>query len=250
MALDLCDYEQRTRDAVQHFWRTRKAAADNQVASGKSDQGTRGSVTAGKHMDGFCKLFVDLAKANGLPSEAIVTRGPLLTLPGYFRPAKNWDLIVINEGRLVAAIEFKSQVGSIGNNANNRAEEVLGLGVDLATAYREGAFGQGVPQPFVGYMFLLEDSLVARRDGQDLNLRFPVFAEFHNASYAERYDLLCRKMVHEKIYTAASVILAASSASATGDYSEISPGSSLGGMVTAFAGHIASEAARPKGIVT
>ncbi len=38
---------------------------------------------------------------------------------------KKWDLLVV-EGCLIAAIEFKSQVGSFGNNYNNRTEEALG----------------------------------------------------------------------------------------------------------------------------
>ena len=58
-------------------------------------------------------------------------------LPGYFRPHKSWDLVAISNGRLIAAIELKSQVGSIGNNFNNRTEEVLGSGVDLHTAIEE-----------------------------------------------------------------------------------------------------------------
>jgi hypothetical protein len=35
----------------------------------------------------------------------------MLTLPGYFRLTKLWDLLVIYKGELIAAIELKSQVG-------------------------------------------------------------------------------------------------------------------------------------------
>ena len=56
----------------------------------------------------------------------------VLTLPGFFRPTKLWDLLIINQGGLVAALELKSQVGpSFGNNFNNRTEEALGTAVDL-----------------------------------------------------------------------------------------------------------------------
>jgi hypothetical protein len=47
------------------------------------------------------------------------------TLPGFYRPSKEWDLLVVADGQLVAAIEVKSQVGSLGNNFNNRVEEAL-----------------------------------------------------------------------------------------------------------------------------
>jgi hypothetical protein len=43
-----------------------------------------------------------------------------MELPGYFRPTKEWDLLVILDGNLLASIEFKSQIGpSFGNNYNN-----------------------------------------------------------------------------------------------------------------------------------
>jgi hypothetical protein len=62
----------------------------------------------------------------------------VLTLPGFFRPTKLWDMLVIHEGKLIAAIELKSQVGpSFGNNFNNRTEEAIGNAHDLWTAYRE-----------------------------------------------------------------------------------------------------------------
>ena len=74
-------------------------------------------------------LVVDIVHANGLAHADIMLKRRLLTLPGFFRPTKLWDLLVINQGKLIAAIEFKSQVGpSFGNNANNRCEEALGNG--------------------------------------------------------------------------------------------------------------------------
>jgi len=66
-------------------------------------------------------------------------------------------LLVVKNGRLLAAIEAKSQVGpSFGNNFNNRTEEAIGSALDLWTAFREGAFNGGI-QPFLGYFFMLED---------------------------------------------------------------------------------------------
>ena len=95
-----------------------------------------------------------------MPEESNVVTG--LELPGYYRPEKRWDMLVLSHGLLVAAIEFKSQVGSLGNNANNRAEEVIGCAEDIRKAYREGRF-QNSPKPFLGYVFLLEDSPAAHR---------------------------------------------------------------------------------------
>lgn len=167
-----------------------------------------------------------------------------MTLPGYFRPTKLWDVLVINEGRLVAAVEFKSQVGpSFGNNANNRAEEAIGTAHDFWTAYREGAFGQQ-PPPFAAWIVLVEDAAESRAPVSEKSPHFPVFPEFRGASYLARYDLLCQRLVKEQLYNAASVIASPRSGVDDGAYADISELTSLKSFVTAFAGHIAAEAAR------
>ena len=114
------------------------------------DQGERASVTAGKNTDGFIDLVEDLVKANGLPHASVHLERTLLTLPGYYLPTKLWDLLVLNEDRLVAAIELKSHVApSFGNNFHNCAKKAIGSTCDLWTAYRDPAFGDHA-RPFVG----------------------------------------------------------------------------------------------------
>ena len=126
MAIDLADYEAKAREAIQAFWGNREKARQKQIESGNADQGERAGVTAGKNMDGFIALVTDIVRANGLDHAAIHRERRVVTLPGYFRPTKLWDLLVINDGRLIAALEFKSQVGpSFGNNFNNRTEEAI-----------------------------------------------------------------------------------------------------------------------------
>jgi len=84
-------------------------------------------------------------------------------LPGFFRPTKEWDLLVVRGRTLIAAIEAKSQVGpSFGNNFNNRTEEAIGSALDLWTAFREKAYLES-PQPFLGYFFMLEDCDASNR---------------------------------------------------------------------------------------
>jgi type II restriction enzyme len=244
MALDLVDYEQKAREAVKAFWGNREAARQKQIESGKADQGERAGVTAGKNMDGFLALVLDIIKANGLAHAEIHRNRAMLTLPGYFRPTKLWDLLVIYKGELIAAIELKSQVGpSFGNNFNNRTEEAIGTAHDLWTAYREGAFGKQ-PRPFAGWLMMVEDAAKSRSPVRDSSPHFPVFEEFKGASYLERYDLLCQRLVQERLYTAASVVAAERSAVDSGDYSQLSSMTGLKSFVAAFAGHIAAEAAR------
>lgn len=244
MALDLVNYEKKTRTAVKDFWKNRAAAQQKQVEAGRADQGERAGVTAGKNMDGFAALVLDLVRANGLAHAQIHQQRAMLTLPGFFRPTKLWDLLVIHERELVAAIELKSQVGpSFGNNFNNRTEEAIGTAHDLWTAYREGAFGQQ-PRPFVGWLMLVEDAPKSRSPVKDVSPNFPVFPEFKGASYLQRYDLLCQKLVQEQLYTTATLLTSPRSAAIDGDYSDLSSMTGMKTFVTSLAGHVAATAAR------
>ena len=244
MPLNLCDYDQQARAAVKAFWQARADARQKQQASGKADQGERAGVTGGKNMDGFANLVIDLVRANGLAHAQICQQRAVLTLPGYFRPTKLWDLLVMDRGRLIAAIEFKSHVGpSFGNNFNNRAEEAIGTSHDLATAYREGAFG-AQERPFVGWLMVVEDAPASRAPVKDKSPHFPVFPEFAGASYLQRYDTLCQKLAREQLYSSAAVIATPRTAVADGAYTELSPMTGLRSFVATLAGHIAAEAAR------
>lgn len=243
MSIDLADYKTQAKWAVKAFWKNRSKAKKKQRDAGKADQGSRSEVTAGTNMNGFLRLFSDLVRRNGLQDANICMKRRALTLPGFFRPTKVWDILVINDGRLVAAIELKSQVGSFGNNFNNRTEEALGTAIDFWTAYREGAFGE-TPKPFVGWLMLVEECPASTSPVRDTSAHFKLFKEFNGASYAERYNILCKKLVQEQLYTTASVITSPRSAKQTGAYSELSKLTGLTTFATTLAGHIAAEAAR------
>ena len=246
MALDLANYKRKARLAVKAFWGGRESAAQKQLVSGKVDQGSRGAVTGGKNMDGFIQIVTDLVHANGFSHAQIHLKKSVLTLPGYFRPTKLWDMLVLHKGKLIAALEFKSQVGpSFGNNFNNRTEEAIGTAHDLWTAYREGAFGEAA-KPFVGWLMLVEDAPESRTAVRDSSPHFAVFPDFQKASYLDRYNILCKKLVQEQLYTSTAVLASPKSASADGSFKELSEMTSLKTFVTSFAGYIAGAAAASK----
>lgn len=211
--------ENHISDAVAHYWQTRKAQREKQKKRGVSDAGLRSAVTGGAQMDGFIRLFTEIIVGEGM-EERYVFRKKRLQLPGFFRPTKEWDLIVVKNGHLIATIEAKSQVGpSFGNNFNNRTEEAMGSALDLWTAFREGAFNGGI-QPFLGYFFMLEDCKVSIRPVRVKEPHFRVFPEFVGVSYMKRYELFCRKLVLERHYTSASFITSDSETGLKGVFKE------------------------------
>jgi hypothetical protein len=182
----LCGLGARVDAAVRCFWQTRDRQAARQRAGGRTDAGARSAVTGGAQS---------------------IYRRQALELPGYYRPTKEWDLLVVTEGHLLAVVEAKSQVGpSFGNNFNNRTEEAMGSAMDLWTAYREGAFNEGV-RPWLGYLFLLEDCPGSARPVRVKEPHFKVFPEFAHASYRTRYEIFCRKLVRERTYDSAAFLL-------------------------------------------
>lgn len=223
MARNRQDIEKGVRDAVRHFWRTRARQAKAQGAkSGDRDRGARSAVTGGAQLDGFADLIRKLIVAAGVSATA-VHRRTRVELPGFYRAEKKWDLVVVADGRLFATIEFKAQVGpSFGNNCNNRIEEAIGNATDYWAAYREGAF-RGSPRPWLGYLMLLEDAPGSTRPVSVSEPHFPVFEEFRDASYARRYEILLTKIVRERLYDAACLILSPSDTGRNGAFSEPCP---------------------------
>ncbi len=241
----MIDIDQRFQEAVQHFWDAREKQQKKQVEGGKIDAGSRGAVTGGTQMGALEVLVADILIAAGLDQLDIKTRTSL-ELPGYYRPEKKWDLVVVSRGQLVTVIEFKSQVGpSFGNNFNNRSEEAIGSASDLWVAFREGRFGTA-PPPFLGYFFLLEDCPAVHRPVKNKEPYFqvdPIFTSSPNASgkpegvsYCTRYEILCRRLIRERLYTSACLTLSANAKPTT--FSHPATDLTIQRFVAALQGHV------------
>lgn len=211
--------QRRLRSAIKQFWGTRETQAQKQgTFSGRKDAGTRTAVTGGAQMNGFINLVRELLCDNGL-AEAQVHCAQFVELPGWYRPEKKWDLLVVCDGKLMAGIEFKSQVGSFGNNYNNRTEEAIGSAADFWAAYREGAFRPSA-RPWLGYLMLLEEAPGSLAPVRAREPHFKVFPEFREASYAKRYEVLLTKLVRERLYDAACFLMSDASNGLEGRYRE------------------------------
>jgi hypothetical protein len=169
-------------------------------------------------MNGFIDLVRDLLCESGLPEAQVYCKKDV-ELPGWFRPEKKWDLLIVSEGNLLAGIEFKSQVGSFGNNFNNRTEEAIGSAADIWAAYREGAF-QPSARPWLGYLMMLEDAPKSTAPVRASEPHFKVFPESKEASYAKRYEILLTKLVRERLYDSACFLMSNKIDDPRGKYSE------------------------------
>lgn len=216
------EIKDRLQAAVKHFWSTRDTQAQKQgISSGSKDAGARSAVTGGAQMNGFINLVRDLLCESGLP-KAHVYCEKYVEIPGWYRPEKKWDLLVIADKKLLAGIEFKSQVGSFGNNYNNRTEEAIGSASDIWAAYREGAFKPS-SRPWLGYLMLLEEAPGSLSPVRAREPHFKVFPEFKDASYAKRYEILLTKLVRERLYDSACFLMSNATDGLNGLYKEPAP---------------------------
>jgi hypothetical protein len=227
------------REAVRFFWQKRLTQSAKQGGGVDVDRGARAAVTGGKQMDGFVHLVRKLLLEVGVP-ESCIAIDKRIELPGWFRAEKKWDLVIVHDGELLAAVEFKSQIGpSFGNNFNNRTEEALGSATDIWAAYREGAFKPS-SRPFLGYLMLLEDCDRSRSPVKVVEPHFKVFPEFQGASYRDRYAILIEKLLRERLYDGAAFLLSSSDSAHTGEFAEPHEELTFSKFVSPLLAHVAS----------
>jgi hypothetical protein len=243
----LANLPQFVSNAVKVYWTTRTSQSERPRSAGVLDQGLRSAVTGGAQMNGFIELITKLVIQAGV-DRSCVHYNEGLELPGYFRPTKRWDLVVVVKGRLIAALEAKSQVGpSFGNNFNNRTEEAMGSALDLWTAFREAAFKSNI-RPWLGYFFLLEDCPASNQPVGVKEPHFPVFPEFRNSSYAQRYALFCQRLVLERQYDVAAFLTSDRIGGAKGEYAEPLEELTFQRFANSLVAHVAAQSGKIKKI--
>ena len=225
------DYSAEIANAVSYFWHKKISQL-----SESGDTSNRGAVVGGKQMDGFITLLKAVARDAGILERYVITDQNYW--PGFFRSSKDWDMLIITPaGKLLAAIELKSQVGSYGNNFNNRTEEAIGSAVDLWTAFREGQFPEQ-QAPWLGWLMVVGRDEASERPVRNREPYFPVRPEFVGASYLDRYRIFCQKLIRERHYTSAALVWT-SDCNTCGD---MSADTSIGQFLRSFYNYLCSVA--------
>lgn len=217
--------------AVLGYWEGLDLQAAKQgEASGIKDTGNRAAVTGGKQMDAMQEVVAAIWRSDPDIQLEVRTTGKN-NLPAYFRPSKNWDLLVLYRGSLVAAMEFKSQRGpSFGNNFNNRTEEALGLAADSQMAVERGLFGQ--LKPWFGFIMLVERATGSLSPvAVPQKMPFPADPVFTGESYIGRYRIFFERLVKEGNYDAVALL---ASEAGSDEYVQPSAGLSLANLEAAI----------------
>jgi hypothetical protein len=165
-----------------------------------SNRNGRGRDTAvkGTALDRLATCIEDIIK--DISTDVVILKGRRASVPGFFRPSKNWDIVIKKDNQILAVIELKSLTRSHGNNFNNRVEESLGNAIDLKVYHEH----MEINCPFIGYLLLIDDSLETNKKRTS-----PIHGtldKFKNTSYFERAHILCDHLNSKNIYNSAQVI--------------------------------------------
>jgi Restriction endonuclease XhoI len=192
------------RVAIAAYWKGKSDQRAAAEAISSTAEGTSKAVRGGAHFAPVVSLLARFFTDAGYPESSIGVgqRDGRTILPGYYRPTKAWDLVVVHKNVLVAAIELKALGGpSFGNNYNNRVEEALGNAVDLSRAGLASLTG-GEP-PWLGYFFIMDDAPGSQRPGGETkDAAFPPEDIWHGRSYQERFSLTGQRLLDERLYDA------------------------------------------------
>lgn len=210
-------YKKQIANAVKYFWETKKK---------------QGNVLAGKQLDSFLDMLANVAIDAGVPRECIYLKNN--HIPGYYRATKDWDFLIVSpKGNLISAIELKSQVGSYGNNLNNRVEESLGSAEDFWTAFREKAFVCN-QSPWLGYLMVVGKDEGSTHIVKVNEPHFHVGSEFIDSTYLDRYRILCQRLVLEHKYNAVALI----TTTGCDNYESLAENISIDTFINSFIGYL------------
>lgn len=189
--------------AMHAYWGVKDRQAASAELIGSTAEGAAKAVRGARQFEPVAALIARFFLDAGYPPSSIGVGRPHVVLPGLFRPTKQWDLVVVHRGVLVAAIELKGIGGSeksIGKNYNNRVEEALGSAFDVARAHELALVGH--ERPWLGYLFVMEDVPSSRTPKRPMQGILKADEIWNNLSHQERFSLTAQRLLSEKLYDA------------------------------------------------
>lgn len=188
------EIETRLDRALKGWVDARAEQSERSIAGGKSQEGNRSAVTAGKHLNAINQMIIDELALTGATN---LTTQINPTLAGYFRSTKSWDLLVLEDEEPVLVIEYKSMSGSEGKNLNNRADEVFGIAADAKAAEEHGLLPARLRR---AYVFVMAATDASTRQVKTQAAIGTVDGAFESASYMQRMAIMCERLRDEGLY--------------------------------------------------
>lgn len=196
------DERARITEAVRLWITAKEEQAQRSQERGKAQEGTRAQVTGGTHLNGVNQLIVDEIKATGA-TDLDLMFNRRATLAGWYRSSKSWDLLVLQRGKPILAVEYKSMAGSEGKNINNRADEVFGIAEDARQAEEHGILPPNLRRAYIYLLEVTPRVLKPIGVGNPFGKPDPIF---DGASYLDRVAIMCERMRDSGLYHLAWVL--------------------------------------------
>ena len=183
--------------ALRDFWEQLSDRIERSRISGAS-------TSSYSHFNGFhslTQLVIELLVEQGIDRSDIHLNAPVKVPGGYRSSARTWDIVAMEAGMPLAAIEIMSLIGSsFGPNLHNRMETILGATADFNRAY--GRENMRPLKPCIGLLFVAEDS---ERFTRQLKGRASVaFDETADSTYTHESNMgnFLASLVNDDSYTA------------------------------------------------
>jgi hypothetical protein len=128
---------------------------------------------------------------NGVSADAILADGRI-ALPGaYDDVARKWDMLVMDDGELVAVVDFRTQTGfGAGKNIRNRMSDFVATAANFGRAHSSS--DDRSFRPFLGVVFVMEETPETTHE----------LASRASETYIKRFRDFFRRLVNDQMYDA------------------------------------------------
>lgn len=182
---------------LEHFWGEKGAAVERNRLDGRDGHGAQ--ARDARHMRQLARFIGQMFIDAGLDESEVFVDG---VIPGYFRRSKSWDIVALHKGHLVGIVELKSQVGSEGNNGNNRIEEALGNAFDAITTHEMTQVFGDLPMWSAFCMVFGSDATTAREIGMRKRPLFDIDPAFVPMTYGSQLAVTAERFIQTGAYSA------------------------------------------------
>jgi hypothetical protein len=213
------------KDAVRNFWR------DWSIRHDMHSAGLTGRLFP--TWDRLSGALIDTLAERGVDASLILA-GRDAALPGAYGLGRSaWDLVAVKDGIPLGAIKFTAQNSqSVGNNFNNRVQELMSIAFDVRRQYDSRELYEF--QPYLGLFFILEAG-----NRVDTPVRKPpdVYARLGDAiTYKGRLGETFKQFCSDGLYDGIAYVL--SDGGENPSFEEPRPEMSVDHFVADFAGQV------------